>query len=455
MDIVPAPSWFNKSILSNTKCPSGVWQNGSGDIIISTSSSYGAVTPRIIKKNGVSAVTNPAGPTAGVYTFSNMEPATYIVEYTIPSCSNKLYDTFQLQPYSYPALQQSAAYQCDNNSFSLSAAVTGGVGPFTYEVIGSMPASPSIIAPAQASPVFGINNGTIYSLIRLRSVDNCGNATLNDVSILPLANTIVTASSNCFYNAIVLNVDPIPNATYQWFKFNATRTDSTLLGTGTTYNIPYLLPSDTGRYVAKLSVNGGCLTQLSYFQVSDYCGAILPSKVNLTGKNINGTNQLSWTAENEENLLEYVVEKSSTQHGEFKQISKVASRRLGKSVYFFTDNELPGTNSFYRVRIVDKGNNFTFTNVVTFRSASTSGVSVFPNPVKDVMNISIRNKEAQTLKLTLMNAAGQTIYESTQHNVQNATIHYRRPQSVKPGVYVLKINNLSTGESNSHKVMFE
>jgi len=85
-----------------------------------------------------------------------------------------------------PSLAKSSAYQCDNNSFSVGAAVTGGIAPYTYEIIASSPALPSIVTPPQSNPIFSINNHTQYNLIRLRAIDACGNSALNDVSILPL-----------------------------------------------------------------------------------------------------------------------------------------------------------------------------------------------------------------------------------------------------------------------------
>jgi hypothetical protein len=66
------------------------------------------------------------------------------------------------------------------------ASVSGGSAPYTYQIIGSAPSLPSINTVTQASPVFNITNGITYSLVRLRAIDACGNATLNDVSILPL-----------------------------------------------------------------------------------------------------------------------------------------------------------------------------------------------------------------------------------------------------------------------------
>src|SRR5439155_7170583 len=118
-------------------------------------------------------------------------------------------------------------------------------------IIGSTPETPSITTSAQTSPVFNINTGTVYSLIRLRSVDACGNATLNDVSVLPLQNLSITASGTCFYQNITLAVDTIKNASYQWY-WKQTSTDSTLVDSSIAYNLPYFVPEQMGQYVCKV-----------------------------------------------------------------------------------------------------------------------------------------------------------------------------------------------------------
>ncbi len=235
------------------------------------------------------------------FDFNNLEPATYVVSYTFSGCALVVNDTLVVSTYQFPNLSKSAAYQCDNNSFSVGASVLGGVSPFTYEVIGSTPSLPTLISGAQASPVFGINNGVEYSLVRLRAIDACGNATLNDVSILPLANTIVKSTSNCFYNNITLTTDTVPNASYIWFK-KTSATDSVIVGSTVGYNMPYMLPSDTGVYVSRMSVNSGCLTKLSYYHLDGSCGGfLLPVKVTLGGKAAkDDAVQLTWVARDEQ-----------------------------------------------------------------------------------------------------------------------------------------------------------
>ena len=151
------------------------------------------------------------------------------------------------------------------------------MGPFTYEIIGSTPATPSILAGPQSSPLFNINNGTNYSLIRLRALDACGNASLADASILPLANDEIIATSNCFLQPTTLSVDSIYNSTYSWYKkTNITDADSTLIGSASSYYIPTVLPSDTGIYICHIEVNSGCVKRTYIYDLNASCYLILP-----------------------------------------------------------------------------------------------------------------------------------------------------------------------------------
>ena len=448
-------STFSRTPTVIARCPSGTWATGSSDLQIVATTNLTSVNMSISQKNFVSQTINYASHAGNLFTFTNLEPATYVVTYTFGGCVQTVNDTIVVGPYQYPNLSQSAAYQCDNNSFSVGASVNGGVSPFTYEVIGSTPSAPSIVTGTQASPVFTINNGVEYSLVRLRATDACGNATLNDVSILPLANTIVRATANCYYNDVTLTTDTVPNATYTWYR-KTSATDSVLVGSTVGYNIPYLMPTDTGMYVSRMSVNSGCLTKLSYFHLTGNCGNILPVKVSLNGKAVReNSNQLTWTANDEQPVRRYVIERSNKNDGNFEAIGTVNSNQKLSSTYLFIDDKPFNEGNFYRLKIEHSSGKFSYSNVISIRSNGESTIAAYPNPVKDLLNIDIRGNQNQDYRLSIYNNAGQLIFNATQHNVQNGTIQYRRDVKAKPGLYFLLVSNLTTGENNTYKIIFE
>lgn len=448
-------SQFARTATVISKCPSGTWSTGSSDLQVVASTNLTSVNMSITRKNNAPSSINYSNHTGNTFMFTNLEPATYEITYTFAGCVQTIKDTVIVPPYQYPNLSRSAAYQCDNNSFSVGASVNGGVSPFSYEVIGSTPTFPSIISGPQASPLFNINNNTEYSLVRLRASDACGNATLNDVSILPLANTIVRATSNCYYNDITLTTDTVPNASYTWYR-KTSATDSVVVGNNVGYNIPYLTPSDTGTYVSRMSVNSGCLTKLSYYRLTGYCGGLLPVKVVLYGKAAKeGAIQLNWTATDEQSVKKYVVERSNKQNDGFETIGVVTSNQSRSSTYLFNDNDPLKATAYYRIRTEALANTSTYSNIIIIKSDGQSSITAYPNPVRDVLNINIRGSQNQSYHLSLFNNAGQSIYTGTQKNIQSGSVQYRRDASTKPGLYFLQVNNLSTGETNTYKIIFE
>lgn len=450
---------ITKTVSANSKCPGGIYPNGYGDIIVTATNNEGPITPKIIKRNGVVTAINPSMVSGSTYTFANLDPATYIVEYTIQSwCTNKLYDTFLLKPYVFPNLAQSAVYQCNNNSFSLSASAVGGIAPFKYEIIGSIPAAPSIVTVPQNSPLFNINTGTSYSLINLRAVDVCGNGTVNDVSVLPLANTIVQASSNCYYNNITLTVPTIPNVTYNWYKkAKASSTDSTFIGTGNAYNVPFLLPTDTGVYVAKVSLNNGCLTRISTFTLNGECGGSLLS---VNGLQFDGALQgedvkLHWKTEPQFQARSFVVERSN-KGGNFTPIGTVNSAATNNTAnnYYFIDNNVPDGLNQYRLRVVKNSGAPSLSEIVKINKNNAITLSVMPNPVIDAFEIQFGKTMSGNYDVKLLNAEGK-VFMNKQVNAKSGEIkHINRPGGITGGVYFLVIQYRETGEKKVFNLLF-
>lgn len=452
--IAPDATVITKSISVVSKCPSSAWQNGSGNLVVSSSSNFRSVTPKIILKNGGNWPKGYSSSSGSTYTFSDLEPATYIVEYSLRDCAVKLYDTVTIRPYTYPSQGQSAIYQCDNNSFSLSADVTGGLGPYNYQIIGSDPESPSIVTAEQSSPVFNINTGTVYSLIRLRTIDGCGNATLNDVSVLPLQNIIIQASADCFFKEVILSVDDIPNATYQWYKKTGTD-DSTLLTTDKTYNLPFMQPEDVGTYVCKVTVSGGCITRVSRYTLDGDCGHnFLANALQLAGKTTTGGNALSWPVA-DATVVAYSIERRGAHDTGFTAIAIVkATTGNNRNGYTYTDAAAVAATNQYRVKWITGAGKWGYSNIVSLKGKNMPAV-VYPNPVSTQMNIAFSGMVPATYRIQLHNAAGQAVYKTELKNITNTLFRYNRSAQLGAGLYLLKITDVNTGEAVHYKVLFK
>jgi len=452
--IAPAASQVTRDVTVKSKCPSATYQNGAGDITVNCSSNFYSVQPKIIKKDKANFHKNHSFVSGDTYTFSDLEPATYVIEYKMQSCNTRLYDTVTVEPYRFPSQGKSAIYECDNTSLSLSGDVNGGVTPYTFQIIGSIPAAPSVTTPAQKSAVFNINNGTRYSLIRLRAVDACGNATLNDVSILPLQNISVKASQECFYQNTLLTADTIPNATYEWY-YKRSASDSTLIGDGLSYNLPFFEPEQAGEYVCKVNVNDGCLTRINSFALDGDCGYnVLPVAIRLKGKAVNKTHQLSWEINEEKSVAFYIIERKTDANNSYKEINRITARKTpGSQNYFYTDPQpSPGDNQ-YRIRLLYTNGQSGYSNTITIFEKVES--KVYPNPVKDQLYILLHSSQPSDFVIELFDLAGKQLYNRQVNAVSNGSFVYKREKNINKGMYLLKVTNSNTSTVEIHKILMD
>lgn len=452
--IAPDASEVTKSITAVGKCPSATWLNGSGDLTVEAASNLGIVTPKLIKKDGTTFSKTHSSNSGASYVFSDLQPATYIVEYSIRNCSTKLYDTFALQPYAYPTQGRSAIYQCDNESINLTADVAGGVGPYKYQIIGSEPAAPSIMSVAQSSPAFNINTGVSYSLIRLRTVDACGNATLNDVSVLPLQNIVITADTTCLFTNITLAVDTIPDATYSWYKKRDVN-DSVFLTNDKTYNIPMMRQQDIGTYVCKVEMNNSCLTRLAFYDLTGHCGEVyLPVPLTVTGKTAREGNQLRWRLYAAQPVHYFEVERMQYERHLFVAIANVDAGNSVVTSFTFTDTNQRRGTAVYRIKAVLQNGTVNYSNTISLqRDGYTTGV--YPNPVRNSFVVSLSGTTPCQYRIELRNLAGQLLYSRDLKNITSVQQRCERPKGLNSGLYLLKITNNTTGASTHYKLLFE
>lgn len=118
-------------------------------------------------------------------------------------------------------------------------------------------------------------------------------------------------------------------------------------------------------------------------------------------------------------------------------------RTKNKAVYkvWFTDYTVGSGNYFFNTKQIKEG-------TLSTTKVTSLNTSVYPNPTKDVLNIS--NRENEALSITLMNAHGAVVYTS---NVNANDVQTISTADLAKGIYYLQ---LSTSTATSTKrVIFE
>jgi hypothetical protein len=137
---------------------------------------------------------------------------------------------------------------------------------------------------------------------------------------------------------------------------------------------------------------------------------VLPVKlVSFTGTANSNSNLVNWQVQNEDNLAFYEVQRSADGIN-FNIIDKVPAKGFTITInYNTTDkNILPGIN-YYRLRMVDNNNSFSYSPVILLNGAIEKGVRLFPTLVSN-NNINIATSTTlQNASLVLYDAAGRFI----------------------------------------------
>jgi hypothetical protein len=155
----------------------------------------------------------------------------------------------------------------------------------------------------------------------------------------------------------------------------------------------------------------------------------------------NGSVLLHWDAIVDQDHDYFVVERSS---------DGINYTSLGygpqTAPFDFVDQHPNDGNNYYRIRQVDKDGSITYSTVINVPVDRPVNVVIYPNPVKDIVNLKVSNRRTDHLKIEITDVQGRTLYTRTSM-VNASTIEINVDmKTFKPQVYILKVTN-SNGET--------
>jgi hypothetical protein len=152
---------------------------------------------------------------------------------------------------------------------------------------------------------------------------------------------------------------------------------------------------------------------------------------------------LQWETINEVNALNFTVQRS-TDATNFTDIGIVnAIGSANKTSYAYTDVNAafqPATVLYYRLKIVNTNGQYSYSKIVSIILNKNINVFVFPNPVKQVLNIRLNSTNSNTLIIQISDLNGRVVYSERRAAGQNTNISVDVKQW-KPQVYVVKVIN--------------
>jgi len=172
---------------------------------------------------------------------------------------------------------------------------------------------------------------------------------------------------------------------------------------------------------------------ISYYQNT----SVLPLQLlDFTGNHQADYNQLQWKTADEVNTQQFGIERSNDGTS-FTTIASVAAAGGGNNSYSYQDKTAYNGKVYYRLKMMDIDGHFTYSNIIWINSKQTSGVSLYPNPAREWVNISIGNSAMINTTVHLYSSDGillQKILITAPQ--QQINIH-----KLAKGAYVLKFTD--------------
>jgi hypothetical protein len=155
---------------------------------------------------------------------------------------------------------------------------------------------------------------------------------------------------------------------------------------------------------------------------------------------------LEWLTSQEIDNDLFFVEKS--QNGfNYTVIGQVASKAPGGNSsgdinYQFTDLQPLSGNNYYRLRQVGKNNLINYSNpaIIPFVLADWT-VQVYPNPVRNIVNLKIYTSQKEQYVLRMVNMLGQTVLVQPVTAEQGYNAFTINMSVLRKGMYVLLVHN--------------
>ena len=197
--------------------------------------------------------------------------------------------------------------------------------------------------------------------------------------------------------------------------------------------------TDTNRY--NFTVDANAASTGDRFMIVFKTNTTLPvqfTNINATQKG--ASVQVDWKVATEQNIKQYVVEKS-TNGINFTAIATQAANNINNSSYTAMDNSPITGSNYYRILSTDNNGKQQYSNVAVVKiGGKQSSISVYPNPViNNTMNLQLENIAKGNYTIQLVNTQGSVVMQTKlQHAGGSGTQSIDLPNTLSSGNYVLK-----------------
>ena len=372
--------------------------------------------------------------------------------------------------FTTPSINATTTYYASAGTSQGSSTLTAGATWNQYTTLGAFQTS----TITNASMVFDalipitINSLDIYPSASIGTTFTIEVRATSGTGTLIASYTGVTTVSNSTTPSIAQTVPVnfvIPQGTNYVIGFSTN--PSTWRGNVTNFPYPYVLPGTLNVQGSSFGTSPGTTLIYQYFfynwtvssgcestrtavtatiDNNPACGTLPVTITNFKGDKLSNTNKLSWTTLTEVNNAGFEIERS-IDGTNFSSIGFIASAALtGNSsnalTYTFNDTKGFVSNSYYRLKQLDKDGKFAYSTIVLLKANKVKELNItqiYPNPTRAMLHVAIESPNNDKLSLMVTDVAGKTVLQKLQSITMGNNIIQLATNGLAAGSYFIKI----------------
>ena len=177
------------------------------------------------------------------------------------------------------------------------------------------------------------------------------------------------------------------------------------------------------------------------------CTSLPVTLLSFDGKRLDVNNVLlNWKTTNEVNNFGFDVERSLGSTGQFVKVGFVQAlqdQELIKEYSFPDPNSFAGT-SYYRLRQIDLDSNFVYSKIIAIENTGQGeSMTLYPNPVKSLLNLAIVSQDGGNAELYVMDAMGKVIARQSLYLNNGTSLQSLNVNALTAGMYFIRLRTAS------------
>ena len=207
--------------------------------------------------------------------------------------------------------------------------------------------------------------------------------------------------------------NPIATSVYEW-----TTTDGNIISSPTG---PSIYVDHSGTYIVRQYLQAGCSLYASdtiVVQPFNTCATLSSNLINFRGLFADNKTKLSWKVLSDGQVQYFEIQRSLDGIN-FTSVGQVDAQSSLPASAAYTYIDVPDNKGiqriYYRIKLVNKnGSTAKYSNIISivFTTNEKGKLTVFPNPVKDILEIQLYSKSATKVKIEIFESSGRLIHSS-------------------------------------------